>query len=76
MDLKTFLENNTIINKADLARQMWPDVPEKKINTIKVKLANKLAERAGQRITDNDKKLVKEVLGDLANKIMDFVKQY
>lgn len=49
MDLKQFLDDNPLISQAELARLMWPGK-----NATSVKLANKLANRAGQRITPKD----------------------
>ena len=68
MDLKKFLEDNPIINKAILARMMWPD--NKSANT---KLNNKLAENmvgtGKQRITEKDYERAKEVLKQLSANI-------
>jgi len=49
MDLKQFLIEHPLINQAELSRLMWPG---KKASNIK--LANKLANRQGQRITIED----------------------
>lgn len=70
MDLNKFLTENPIITKAELARLMWPD---KKATNIK--LANKLANRNGQRITPDDQKLAINVLTLLTDNIEDLKKQ-
>lgn len=68
MDLKTFLEKNNIINKAELASLMWPENKNGRI-----KLHNKLNEiKAGsgtQRLTEKDLALAKEVLKKLCENI-------
>lgn len=66
MDLKEFLLNNPLINQAELARTMWPD---KKATNIK--LANKLANRQGQRITPDDQKLAFDALQELGVNISE-----
>ncbi len=60
MDLKQFLIDNPLISQAELARLMWPDK-----NATSVKLANKLANRAGQRITPTDEQLAIDALQKL-----------
>lgn len=65
MELKQFLDDNPIIKKAELARLMWPD--KRNTNT---KLANKLAETAGQRVTEEDKALALKALKQLVSKIL------
>ena len=61
MKLKNFLESNPIINNAQLAKLMYPNI--KSANT---KLANKLAENVSgsgkQRITEKDEQEAKNVL--------------
>lgn len=57
MKLKDFLADNKIINQAQLAKLLWPE--NKSANT---KLANKLSETAGQRITEKDIEDVRRVL--------------
>lgn len=73
MKLKEFLESNPIINNAQLAKLMYPNI--KSANT---KLANKLAENVSgsgkQRITDKDLKEAISVLDDLCKKIQEFKK--
>ena len=64
MDLKQFLIDNPVINQAELARMMWPD---KKATNIK--LANKLANRANQRITPKDETLALQALKKLGYNI-------
>lgn len=49
-----------LINKAALARQMWPDS-----KTPKTKLHHKMNEIKGQRITENDELLVIQAMEDL-----------
>lgn len=65
MNLKEFLEKHTIINKADLAASMWPDV-----KNARIKLHNKINEvTAGtgkQRITEKDLDLAKKHLKVMA----------
>ena len=48
--------NSGLISRAELARLMWPD-----IKASKIKLAQKIAGRAGQRLTDQDKALMEAV---------------
>ncbi|MGJ1290356.1 hypothetical protein [Sphingobacterium multivorum] len=73
MDLKEFLKNNPIINKAELARQMWPGT-----NTPNIKLSNKMAgSESGtgkQRITEADEKAAKDALLELSRKIAEYAK--
>ena len=68
MNLKEFLEKHSLINKADLASQMWPD-----LKSAKIKLHNKINEvTAGtgkQRITEADLALAKEVLKEMTKDI-------
>jgi len=48
--------NSSLITKADLARKMWPTN-----KSASDKLNHKIAGRAGQRLTDQDKALIVEV---------------
>lgn len=68
MDLKQFLEQNPLINKAELARRMWPDN-----KSAATKLANKLSENTvgsgKQRVTENDMMEAKRILTELSQKI-------
>ena len=48
--------NSALISNAELARLMWPDN-----KASKIKLAQKIAGRAGQRLTDQDKALIEAV---------------
>jgi hypothetical protein len=48
--------NSTLINKADLARRLWPDNKNPDI-----KLANKIAKRSGQRITEKDEQEIIDI---------------
>jgi len=69
MRLKEFLDNNPIIDKAQLAKLMWPEN-----KSARSKLSNKLNENiAGsgkQRITDKDFEAAKSVLKKLADDIL------
>lgn len=71
MDLKTFLDENPIITKAELARLMWPDS-----KNARIKLGNKLAgtqNKSGvQRVTEDDEARAKEVLKEVAGKILSY----
>ncbi|HAE68384.1 MAG TPA: hypothetical protein DCG77_14525 [Sphingobacterium sp.] len=71
MDLKTFLDENPIITKAELARLMWPDS-----KNARIKLGNKLAgtqNKSGvQRVTEDDEAKAKEVLKEVAVKILSY----
>lgn len=49
MKLKEFLEANKFINKSQLAADIWPGV-----KYPSTKLANKLSNTAGQRVTKKD----------------------
>ncbi|WP_343321399.1 hypothetical protein [Sphingobacterium multivorum] len=73
MDLKTFLDENPIITKAELARLMWPDS-----KNARIKLGNKLAgtqNKSGvQRVTEDDEARAKEVLKEVISKISDYTK--
>lgn len=60
MDLKQFLKENPLVNQAELARTMWPGK-----NATNIKLANKLANRSGQRITPDDERLAIDALQKL-----------
>lgn len=68
MDLKKFLEDNPIINTAQLAKEMWPEN-----KSSRSKLSNKLNENivgsGKQRITDKDLEDAKRVLDKLAENI-------
>ncbi|MFD2597512.1 hypothetical protein ACFSQ3_01005 [Sphingobacterium corticis] len=68
MDLKKFLEDHPVINKAEFARLLW--VENKAANT---KLANKIAEHGKQRITEKDEARAKEVLAGIAKKILEYI---
>ena len=70
MDLKQFLKDNPMIKQAELARLMWPD--KKNTNT---KLANKLSEVQGQRITDDDLARAIAALTTLGVNISKFIIQ-
>jgi hypothetical protein len=74
MTLKEFLEQNLIINNAQLARLMYPN--NKSANT---KLANKLAENLSgtgkQRITKADEELAKKELEKLVHRIVAYISQ-
>lgn len=69
MDLKTFLDENPIITKAELARLMWPDN-----KNARIKLGNKLAgtqNKSGvQRVTEDDESIAKRELRCLAIRIL------
>lgn len=68
MNLKYFLEKNSIINMSQLANEMWPEN-----KNARVKLYNKLQEKKSgsgiQRITEDDIKEAKRVLNKLADDI-------
>lgn len=68
MNLKEFLEKHSLINKADLAAQMWPDN-----KSARSKMSNKLNENmvgtGKQRITEADLVLAKKVLKEMAKDI-------
>ena len=68
MDLKQFLIDNPVINQAELARMMWPDT-----KATNIKLANKLANRANQRITPKDETLALEALKKLGHNINSLI---
>jgi len=71
MDLKKFLEENPIINTAQLAKEMWPDN-----KSARSKLTNKLNENivgtGRQRITEKDIEEAKRVLDKLVENIKKF----
>lgn len=71
MKLKEFLDNNPIINSAQLAAKMWPEN-----KSARSKLTNKLNENivgsGKQRITDLDDKAALEVLQKLSDEIERF----
>lgn len=73
MKLKDFLEQNPIINKSQLAENMWSDN-----KSAKSKLYNKLAERTVgsgiQRITEQDETNAKQVLSILAENITAYIR--
>lgn len=68
MHLKEFLEKHSLINKADLASQMWPNN-----KSARSKLTNKLNENmvgtGKQRITEKDLELAKKYLKLMADDI-------
>lgn len=68
MNLKDFLEKNSVINMSQLANEMWPEN-----KNARVKLYNKLQEKKSgsgiQRITEDDIKEAKRVLNKLADDI-------
>jgi hypothetical protein len=68
MDLKQFLIDNPLINQAELSRTMWPDK-----NATNIRLANKLANRKGQRITPADEVLALDALRKLGVNISNLV---
>ena len=72
MKLKEFLEQNPIINNAQLARLMYPY--NKSANT---KLANKLAENISgsgrQRVTEADEEIAKKELEKLVHRIVSYI---
>ncbi|MGC4130486.1 MAG: hypothetical protein QM564_13260 [Bergeyella sp.] len=72
MTLKEFLEENPIINRAELARAMYPN--NKSAST---KLAHKLAENISgtgkQRILESDEKIAKEELEKLLHRIVSYI---
>ncbi|WP_284464861.1 hypothetical protein [Chryseobacterium sp.] len=68
MDLKKFLEDNPIINTAQLAKEMWPEN-----KSSRSKLSNKLNENivgsGKQRVTEKDIEDAKRVLKKLSDNI-------
>lgn len=66
MTLKEYLEKHPIINKAELARLMWPNV-----KGSAVRLNNKLKEVVSgnsiQRITERDQAIAKQILKKLGH---------
>lgn len=68
MDLKEFLDKHPIIDKAQLAKLMWPEN-----KSARSKLTNKLNENVvgtgKQRVTEKDFELAKEVLNKLSDEI-------
>lgn len=66
MTLKEYLDKNPIINKAELARLMWPDV-----KSASSRLNNKLKEvmsgNSIQRITEKDQASAKVILQQLGH---------
>lgn len=72
MNLKDFLTDNPIINKAQLAKDMWG------ISTSSQKLNNKLSEvenakGSKQRITEKDEQEAKNVLKKLSDNIIKYI---
>lgn len=67
MKIKDFLQTESLINLAELARKIYPN------KSAVSKLSNKVFERkAGnsvQRITDDDEQMIKVELNKLADKI-------
>lgn len=68
MKLQKFLEENPIINKAELARRMFPD---RKYATgmFNNKLKENHAGNSKQRITEQDFERAKEILNELSSNI-------
>ena len=52
--------SSPIINKAALARTMWPEVKD-----AKVRLAHKIAGTSKQRITEKDEQAIIQIIQDL-----------
>ena len=67
MDLKQFLKDNPLINHAELARLMWPGKA-----ATNIRLANKLANKQGQRITPKDEEAAILALNKLGVNISQF----
>lgn len=72
MELKELLEQEGMINKTALAKEMYPG-----IKTARVRLMQKLAETEGktgkQRVTEADEVKAKDVLGNFANRLLKYV---
>lgn len=68
MDLKEFLDNNPIIDKAQLAKAMWPNnkSPRSKLNN---KLKEVVSGSGKQRVTEKDVEDAKAVLNKLCEEI-------
>lgn len=58
--LKDFLNKYKVVNQAQLAKMMWSEN-----NSANTKLANKLAENAGQRVTEKDLEDVRRVFTEI-----------
>lgn len=72
MDLKEFLEKEKMINKSEVAREMYPD-----INGAPIRLMQKLkGHKAGsgpQRFTDGDTAKAKDVFRSLRSRLDEFI---
>ena len=64
MTLRELLDKNQLLTIAELARLMYPGV-----KSPRTRLTNKLNRYAGQRITEKDIELAKEVLTNHINSI-------
>ncbi len=76
MELKEFLNNNPILVKSELAKQMYPNLST---NVARNKLQNKLggieSGTGTQRILDSDLESAKNVLRDLRDNINEFIEE-
>lgn len=74
MELKEFLNNNPILVKSELAKQMYPKLST---NVARNKLQNKLnvieSGTGIQRILDSDLESAKNVLRELRDNINEFI---
>jgi len=68
MDLNEFLENNPLINKAELARRMFSNSKQPTV-ILNQKLKGYTAGNGKQRITEKDFSKAKEVLKNLSDDI-------
>lgn len=65
MTIKEILQSG-LINKAELARLIWPNMDKK---AAPIRLAQKLSETAGQRLLPEDEAKIRDVLRLLTAKI-------
>jgi len=65
------LEHDDIINKASLARKMWPNNKNAAI-MLAHKLSGKAIKNSTMRITESDEAKAKEVLGKLADRLKEY----
>lgn len=72
MDLNKFLEENPLLNKAELARKMFPNSKQAS-SMLNQKLKEYTAGTGKQRITDKDTDQAKKVLKEHTERVLKFL---
>lgn len=76
MDLKDFLDGEPMLNRAELARRLWPHIKNPKIK-LHMKLSETATGSSGskQRITEKDQREAKRIIGELGEKLLKWSKE-